>query len=43
VCAARECLQRAMRSGKLSKALEATVPEDVVTALLGRLDGVDES
>lgn len=43
VCATRECLQRAVRSGKLSKALEATVPEDVVTALLIRLGGVDES
>ena len=38
-----ECLQRAVRSGKLSKALEAAVPEDMVTALLSRLGGVDES
>ncbi|MGI6131634.1 MAG: RNase P modulator RnpM [Bacillota bacterium] len=43
VCAACECLQRAVRSGKLSKALEAAVPEDMVTALLSRLGGVDES
>jgi len=43
VCAKRECLQRAVRSGKLSKALEAAVPEDVVTALLANLGGVDES
>ena len=43
VCATRECLQRAVRSGKLSKALEAAVPEDVVTALLANLGGVDES
>ena len=42
VCAARECLQRAVRSGKLSKALEAEVPEDMVTALSNRLGGVDE-
>jgi hypothetical protein len=43
VCATRECLQRAVRSGKLSKSLEAAVPEDVVTALLANLGGVDES
>jgi len=43
VCAKRECLQRAVRSGKLSKSLEAAVPEDVVTALLANLGGVDES
>ncbi|HON41667.1 MAG TPA: YlxR family protein [Bacillota bacterium] len=43
VCAARECLQRALRTGKLSKALETAVPEDVVAALLGSLGGVDES
>ena len=43
VCATRECLQRAVRSGKLSKALEAAVPDDVVTALLANLGGVDES
>lgn len=43
VCAARECLQQAVRSGKLSRALEAPVPEDVVTALANRLGGVDKS
>lgn len=43
VCATRECLQRAVRSGKLSKALEAAVPEDVVTALSDRLCGALES
>ncbi|HAI87400.1 MAG TPA: DUF448 domain-containing protein [Firmicutes bacterium] len=43
VCAERGCLQRAVGSGKLARALEVEVPEDVVTALSNRLGGVDES
>jgi len=41
VCAASECVQRAARLGKLSRALEAEIPGDVVAALAQMVCEVD--
>ncbi len=38
ICPAADCLQRAVKNQRLSRALELELPSDIVTALAARLE-----
>ena len=41
VCKNADCLKKAIRSKALDRALEATIPAEVIEALHGQMEGTD--